>query len=150
MTPVWWDFPIRRGERTMSANSWWPGVVVNRSSMPVWVLWDEGEGANKQWFGKPLAAGRRSPKGHDIDGVAAYLDQMKIASLDWLGHIKTATPDWWWLETGAEGVIKDGYAIQTIKQTSQIGSLKVVKDSDVANWGVNWTAEVDLSWGVKL
>jgi hypothetical protein len=119
--------------------------------MAVWVIWDEGaDDAHKQWFGKPLAPGRRSPKGLDIDGVCAYLDGMKIASLDWRGHIAVATADWWWLVRGAEVVIKDGYAIQTIRQTSLIGTLKVVNDSEVSDWGVSWELDVDLSWGVKL
>lgn len=133
----------------MSAHSMWPGVVYNHTKSPVWVLWDEDD----KWFGKPLAAGRRSPKGLDIDGVAAYYDGMKIADLTLFGKVNNATPDWWWLGRGAEVKIKDREAkIMTITPTVTsyyYGSLKVVADSEVAGWGPTWL-DLEANWGVKL
>ncbi|HEY1380525.1 MAG TPA: hypothetical protein VGF55_27235 [Gemmataceae bacterium] len=134
----------------MSANSRWPGIVSNKSSNPVWVIWDEGEDdAHKKWFAKPLAAGRRSPKGLDIDGVCAYLEGMRIASLTWRGAVDKAISDWWWLVRGAEVTIKDGFAMQTIVQTSTLGTLKVVADSEVCGWVPSWL-DLELEWGTKL
>ena len=130
----------------MSHNSHWPGKVENRSTSPVWILWDDGD----KWFGKPLAAGRRSPKGLDVDGVCPYYDGMKIAELDKKGKVVHAVNDWWWLNRGAEVVIKDGYGMQTIEVTSLIGKLSVVKDTDVSGWGVFWEIDVDASWGIQL
>ena len=131
----------------MGDKSYWPGVVENRSKDPVWLLWDKG---NAKWFGRPLAAGRRSPKGLDVDGVCAYYEGMKIAKLNWRGRVELATDQWWWLVSGAEVTIKDGYGMQTIKQTSAIGSLKVVQNTEVSDWGPEWEMDVDVDWGVKL
>jgi hypothetical protein len=118
--------------------------------MPVWVLWDEGTSEkDKKWFGKPLAPGRRSPKGLDIDGVAAYLEGMKIASLTVLGGIDKAISDWWWLGQGLEVAIRDGYAIQTVRRDSQVGWFSVVADSAVAGWGPSWLG-LESDWGLQL
>jgi hypothetical protein len=132
----------------VSANSRWPGVVKNRSSMPVWVLWDEGDGDTKKWFAQPLAPGRRSPKSLDIDGVSAYEEGMRIANLKG-GKPDRAITDWWWLNKGAEVNIKDGFTLQIIEKTSLIGSLTVTMDSEVAGWAPSWLG-MDASWGIQL
>lgn len=126
-------------EALMGDNSWWKGKVKNKSKQPIWVIFDK----DKVMQAKKLGPNKRTPDDIDADGVQGVLG-FKISGWE--------KP--WKLKNGAEAevfqIITHGFSnenILGIRQTSMIGSLMKVEDSE---FGQIKFDDTDNNWGVKL
>ncbi|GEM_PF-4573390 len=131
------------------------GRVINMSSQPVYVIWDEGSGKNKVWNAKPLAPGRQTPKKLDIDGVTAFNvgDKIYRRIVSSNQTKENGTDQWWWLTNGANIVIRNrkggGLVISQLLDIVPLQELKIVSDSEVYSWNTTWEIDVDNHWGEK-
>ena len=121
---------------------WKHGKVVNKSSVPVWCLYDVGTDENKVILARVLKPGRKSPKGIDVDAVGA-----KGAGNTISGY------DGWWKVPGivtatvANNIFSDGVRVMG----NPPGLLTKTKESD---WGIPagniGYSEFPDDWGEKI